>query len=325
MMRAMIAIMLMLALLPISAAAQSSPGAAPVVEQGPLRVALWPDRWTTTPVDSITLTFQTEVEPGWAVESPMADIAVGDTLSGMTVESITPQLVERLANGRLRTTRVYTLAPDLPGPATLGPYRVTARKAGTAESVQVRTTPVELSVTSLLAEAGDAFTPGAIRAPLGPEPANVVPGELSALAIGIGSGLVVVIAGGAIVLWRVRKRLADSPAARMAQLRAEIDELASTDIDSRAAALAADALARRALALSVLPGAQAMTSQEIVAQMRSWQAYTTLQAALASALEGVERVVFAGDSDIGAEEILDRARRVIDAAPVASTNGEAAA
>lgn len=280
------------------------PALSATAESGPASVMVSTRRSTIGVPEDLRVRIETRIEPGFVLDGP----APGQRLGEWTVLELTA-LPPRLGDDGA-TQRVYELVLE---PFLAGSYEIPAIELGfrSLEGEQtgvVRSTPLTVEVTSVLDD--DSLDVGAQRDVLDlPEPEPFA-WDTVALIVIVGFGGVVLAMVALLVRSRLRREVSVFDDAMD-----QIDDLEAGELDgagSHEAYRAVAGLIRRCLAERLEPGAEHMTTQELITQSEHWFGLTDAdRAALRELLERLDRVNFAGARAGDARAMLDEARSVL--------------
>jgi hypothetical protein len=171
-----------------------------LVETGEVALALRADRSSLTTAETLTLRLEATVPAGGRAYWP----ELGETLGPFTIVDGLGLPPRRAADGRRTLTRVYTLAPFLPGAYEIPALGVDFELESEARFT-LRSQPIRIEVTTTLDEEPEELSVGELAGPAAlpeePGPLDLWPWFASA------AGAAIVAAAGAAVLIQRRARM----------------------------------------------------------------------------------------------------------------------
>lgn len=286
------------------APAEPTPASSATARSGPATVTVSTQRSTIGVPEDLRVRIETRIDPGFVLDGP----APGERLGEWTVLELTASPPRLGDDGATRRVYELVLEPFLAGSYEIPAIELAYRSLEGDQTGVVRSTPLEVQVTSVLDD--DSLDVGAQRDVLDlPEPEPFA-WDTAALIVIVGmSGLVL-----AMVALLVRSRLRREPSVFDGAMD-RLDELEAGELDGAGARQAyreVAGLIRRCLAERLEPGAEHMTTQELGPLSEHWFGLTEAdRSALRELLERLDRVNFAGGRADDAHAMLGEARGVL--------------
>jgi len=224
------------------------------VESGETSLSLRADKAEMGAAERLRVELMARVGRGYNAEFPTA----GEKLGDFGIVSSVDRPVRLTVSGGLEYVREYLLEPFLPGDYTIPAIVVGFRSTATGQASELRTEPLTVRVTSLLAQDESPNDTGDYRGVVEPDATatNLLRMVLGAVAAAL--------AGLSCVVWLVRRRRARNPPgknveSRLLALRARASTMGAPAICDQVAELVRTCLSRRCN-----PLAAGMTTDEVV-------------------------------------------------------------
>lgn len=294
-------------------AANSDAAARSQVERGPVKLTVTVEPKVARLSDELVMTVAIDAAEGVEIEKPI----FGEEIGEFTVRDFREPL-PKMADGRVITTRTFTLEPRTTGTLTLDPIRVTFKdkRATDAKEEGVESEALTVQVTGPAEEE---------RVDLGQLKPAASPIELPAawnwVVIG-GIGAAAIAALAAVVLWRRRRRafpvapeLSPRELAELELTRLLESGLARTDVKLFYVQLTG--IVRRYIERTVGIHAPEQTTEEFLREIAQHPSFAMNQRdRLGNFLESADLVKFAGYQPLASaiEESVRRARVFVDLA-----------
>lgn len=211
-----------------------------------VRAEAAPDSLTIA--QTITLTITATAPTGWILDDPTPPLTPDAALGPFTILSVDRTTPALTADGRMRTTFTISLAPGLPGPASIPAISFTARQADSLATESAFTSAIPITIRSVLdGLTADSFTPGEIRPPLVPRKPTDSRTLVTRL---ISGGIGAAVAIGAMML---RKRIRRSHTSTLDACRDQLDALTHHSGSTADLARSASEAVRTALTEAIDP------------------------------------------------------------------------